>query len=886
SWRILLEDLNLAWAQHRGGQQVVLPAPRTSFARWAALLAEHAHRPEVVEQARAWRQIAALPAALPAVQPAVDTYATAGNLSVELDAETTRMLLGEVPAAFHAGIHEILLIAFALACAEFLGTGGAPVVIDAEGHGRQEELDAGVDLSRTVGWFTTKYPVALAVGGLDWAQVLAGDAGLGAVIKDAKEQLRALPDGLTYGMLRYLNSDVDLEGPDPTIGFNYLGRLGAAATEVSGDIWEMRQDGWSVTGVAAATPMPLMHTVELNAGTLDSETGPRLRAGWTWAPSALDQARVSRLSRLWFDALAGICAHVRGGGGGLTPSDIAPARLTQLQIDELARQYRIADVLPLTPLQQGLLFHASTAQGGDDVYAVQLDVTLSGRLDQHRLRDAVHTVVARHPNLAARFSARFDQPVQIIPADPVVPWRYIDLSGGDADVDEQIQEVCAAERAAVYDLADQPALRVALIRTGQDRHRFVLTNHHIVLDGWSLPILLGELFASYYGQRLPAAGSYRRFVSWLADRDVDGARAVWREIFDGFATPTLVGPPDWFGLGRRGVASFRVPEETTRALGELARTRHTTVSTALQAAWAQLLMWLTGQRDVAFGAVVSGRPAEVPGADSMVGLFINTVPVRATITGETTTTDLLDQLQGEHNRTLDHQHLALSEVHRVTGHARLFDTVFVYENYPADPGALAGTDGLAITDIANRDYYHYPLTVQALPGRELELHVQFRADVFEPADIEALIERFQETLVAMTTGPTRPLSSIEVRDDGKRARLDRSSHHEAPTVSVADHNQNGNGHHAPTSLVEQILTGIYAQVLGVDHVGIDESFFDLGGDSLAAMRATATINTALDANLEVTALFEAPSVRGLGQRLGGHPSSVEEVPAAGPASDA
>ncbi|OBA76567.1 non-ribosomal peptide synthetase [Mycobacterium sp. 1554424.7] len=882
SWRILLEDLNLAWAQHRGGQQVALPAPRTSFARWASLLAEHAHRPEVVAQAPAWRRIAALPAPLPAVQPAVDTYATAGNLSVELDAETTRMLLGEVPAAFHAGIHEILLIAFALACAEFLGTGAAPVVIDAEGHGRQEELDSHVDLSRTVGWFTTKYPVALAVGGLDWAQVLAGGAGLGAAIKDAKEQLRALPDGLTYGVLRYLNGGVDLDGPDPSIGFNYLGRLGAAATEVSGDIWEIRQDGWSVTGVAAAIPMPLMHTVELNAGTLDAATGPRLRAGWTWAPSALDQAQVSRLSRLWFDALAGICAHVRGGGGGLTPSDIAPARLSQLQIDELARQYRIADVLPLTPLQQGLLFHASTAQGGDDVYAVQLDVTLSGRLDQHRLRDAVHTVVARHPNLAARFSARFDQPVQIIPADPVVPWRYLEISGDGVDADEQIQQVCAAERAAVYDLADHPALRVALIRTADDRHRFVLTNHHIVLDGWSLPILLGELFASYYGQRLPAAGSYRRFVSWLAGRDLEGARAVWREVFAGFDGPTLVGPPDWFGLGRRGVASFLVPEETTRALSELARSRHTTVSTVLQAAWAQLLAWLTGQRDVAFGAVVSGRPAEVPGVDSMVGLFINTVPVRATITPETTAADLLDQLQDEHNRTLDHQHLALSEIHRVTGHGRLFDTVFVYENYPADAAALSGTDGLAVTEMTNRDYYHYPLTVQAVPGRELELHVQFRADVFGAADIEALIERFQEALVAMTTDPARPLSSVDVQDEGKHARADRSNNH-APAAQPAasgprHHHHNGDGHHAPTSLVEQILTGIYAQVLGVDRVGVDESFFDLGGDSLAAMRATATINTALDANLEVTALFEAPSVRRLSQRLGGHARSVEEVP--------
>ena len=170
SWRVLLEDLNLAWAQHRGGQQVILPAGGTSFRRWAALLAEHAHHPDVVEQAQVWRQIAATPTALPAVRPAVDTYASAGNLSVELDAETTRMLLGEVPAVFHAGVNDILLIAFALAVTEFVGAGGAPIVIDAEGHGRQEEdIAADVDLSRTVGWFTTKYPVALNVGGLDWA---------------------------------------------------------------------------------------------------------------------------------------------------------------------------------------------------------------------------------------------------------------------------------------------------------------------------------------------------------------------------------------------------------------------------------------------------------------------------------------------------------------------------------------------------------------------------------------------------------------------------------------------------------------------------------------------------------------------------------------------
>ena len=166
SWRILLEDINIAWAQHHAGQPVALPAPGTSFQRWASLLVEHAHRRAVVEHADAWKHVAAAPAAVPAVRPEVDTHATAGHLSVHLDAEDTRMLLGAVPAAFHAGIHDILLIGFALAWAQFLDAGDAPIGIDVEGHGRHEELAADVDLSRTVGWFTTKYPVSLTVNGL------------------------------------------------------------------------------------------------------------------------------------------------------------------------------------------------------------------------------------------------------------------------------------------------------------------------------------------------------------------------------------------------------------------------------------------------------------------------------------------------------------------------------------------------------------------------------------------------------------------------------------------------------------------------------------------------------------------------------------------------
>ncbi len=857
SWRILLEDFNLAWARLHGGQPVELPAPRTSFRRWASILAEHAYHPEVVNTAQRWRDIAAIPAPLPAVQPVVDTYANAGSLSVELDQETTRMLLGEVPAAFHAGINDILLIAFGLALGEFLGTAGSPVVIDAEGHGRQEEV-ADVDLSRTVGWFTTKYPVALAVGGLDWEQVLAGAAELGPIVKDAKEQLRALPDGLTYGLLRYLNADVDLTGADPTVGFNYLGRISGGG-EVSGDFWEIREDGWKVTGAAAAIPMPLMHTVELNAGTVETPDGPRLRAGWTWALSALDHAQVTRLSGLWFDALAGICAHVHGGGGGLTPSDIAPARLTQQQIDELCQQYPVADVLPLTPLQQGLLFHAAVAHScGDDVYAVQLDLTLSGRLDPHRLREAVRAVVTRHPNLAPRFVDKFDMPVQILMSDPQISWRHVELEPG-VDIDQQIARICADERAAVCDLADELPIRAVLMRTAPNQHRFILTNHHIVLDGWSLPLVLGEVFAGYYGQRLPAAVPYRRFVSWLAQRDLEASRAVWRQVLAGLDSPTLVAPQSLSARGGRNVTSLLLSEETTRALGELARTSHTTVSTVLQGAFAQLLMALTGRQDVVFGSVVSGRPDEVSGVDTMVGLLINTVPVRATFASMTTTADLLVQLQTVRTQTLEHEHVGLNEIHRATGHQRLFDTVFVYENYPADAAALAGADGLTITELANRDYYHYPLTIQAVPGNQLDLRIQYRTDVFDEAAIALLAEHFNRILLAMAADPAQPVPPA-VFDSNPVLVIPE------PTIGVIEHCDNGSVDR-PATVVEEALADVYARVLGVDGIGIDESFFDRGGDSLSAVRAVAAINAVLGTDLTVSAMFDAPTVRSLARRL-------------------
>ncbi|MGV0885205.1 amino acid adenylation domain-containing protein, partial [Mycolicibacterium sp. XJ883] len=424
----------------------------------------------------------------------------------------------------------------------------------------------------------------------------------------------------------------------------------------------------------------------------------------------------------------------------------------------------------LTPLQQGLLFHANTASASADLYAMQLEIELSGPLDVQRLRDAVQAVVNRHPHLAAQFSEQFDEPVQVIPADPVVPWRYVELDI-DGDAAPQVSRMCAGERAAVCHLTDQPAFRAALIRVAPNRHRLLLTTHHIVLDGWSMPILLQEIFAGFSRQRLPAATPYRSFITWLADRDRDAAHAAWREALAGFDAPTLVGPAGKVGQGPRGIESFQVPEDITAAVGELARSCQTTVNIVLQTAFARLLCSLTGQHDVAFGTTVSGRPTEVPGAESMVGLLINTVPVRATFTPDTTAEDLLAQLQRAHNDTLEHQHLALNEIHHLSGQDQLFDTLFVFENYPIDSSARLDVDGITVADFNFRETNHYPLAVQALPGREIGLRVEYDTDVFDTDSIRALIDRFTRVLAAITTEPGRRLSALDLLDGAERTRL-------------------------------------------------------------------------------------------------------------------
>ncbi|MFB6583674.1 amino acid adenylation domain-containing protein [Streptomyces sp. NPDC056402] len=787
SWRILLPDLAVAYEAVVAGRVPVLEPVGTSLRSWAAGLVEEAGSPERVAELDVWTRM------LEGVDPLIgsrpldpqrDTAVSARQVSVELGSDVTGPLLTSVPALFHAGVGDVLLAGFALAVEDWRRRRGDVVsgaLVDLEGHGR-EELVGGADVSRTVGWFTSLFPVRLDPGVADgeWDEVFAGGPVLDRVLKRVKEQLRALPDnGAGYGLLRYLNEDtapVLAALATPQIGFNYLGRLGGSASS--------DPDGGSDGDLGGGTDprMPLPHALEMNAVTQESSEGPRLTATWSWPQELFSQDEVRDLAETWFRALRAITVHAAGpGAGGHTPSDLALVELTQEDINRLeSRQPGLVDVLPLSPLQEGLHFHALYDQDGSDVYTVQLALDIEGALDAEALQLAVRALLRRHANLRSAFRSQGSgAAVQVVPRDVEPPWTLLDFSGLD---DETLRARLAAhlseDRGRRFDLSRPPLMRFTLITTGPDRHRFVFTHHHILLDGWSTPVLLGELFELYKkrgdASGLPRVVPYRDYLVWLAEQDREASAAAWQGALEGVREPTLLAPVD---RNRQPAIPERISldlsAELTAKLSTYARSSGVTLSTLLQTAWALTLGHLTGRDDVVFGATVSGRPAEIPGIESMVGLFINTLPVRIRLDPSDTLSTLLDRVQQGQTELMSHQYLGLTEIQQLAGVGELFDTIVVFENYPIDPEALEAAAGdLTVVGGGGGDATHYPLGVSMLPaGDRLHLRVDYRPDVFGSGAARTIADCLIRAFESLVNLPGTATGKIDLHAAAERERL-------------------------------------------------------------------------------------------------------------------
>ncbi|MFB9840333.1 condensation domain-containing protein, partial [Actinoallomurus acaciae] len=388
-----------------------------------------------------------------------------------------------------------------------------------------------------------------------------------------------------------------------------------------------------------------------------------------------------------------------------------------------------------------------------------------------RLRAAWQSLLRRHPNLRASFRhLGSGRPVAVAERGVVLPWSQADLSGLDPDAFAEAWERCLAEEGRRFDPSVAPLLRVLLVRTGPQAHRLVLTHHHLLLDGWSRGPLVAELSALYDGDTPPPSTPFRDFLTWLAGQDPKASEAAWSRALAG-AEGTHLAPPD----PERtpvvpDVVDRELDAETTARLTALARRSGVTVSTVVRAAWAVVLGRFTGRSDVVFGATVSGRPAELPGVESMIGLFINTVPVRVLIDPAEPLSRLLGRLHEEQSVLLGHEHLGLADIQRAAGAGELFDTLLIFENYPADEdGPAEGV--LRPVEAGGRDATHYPITWAVDPGERLHLTLEHRPDLVDGAAAERLVTAMTRVLTAMADDPDTPSGRVDLLGPDERRTI-------------------------------------------------------------------------------------------------------------------
>ncbi|GGZ25554.1 non-ribosomal peptide synthetase [Streptomyces poonensis] len=425
-----------------------------------------------------------------------------------------------------------------------------------------------------------------------------------------------------------------------------------------------------------------------------------------------------------------------------------------------------------------MLFHALYEEQNLDVYVAQIVIDLEGELDAEAMRESAAALLRRHANLRASFRyEKLSRPVQVIPREVKVPWREFDLTGlDDADRHAEAERLVAEDAAHTFDLSAGPLLRFTLVKCGERRNRLMFNSHHILLDGWSTAQLLHELF-EIYERRGDTSGlakltPYRDYLGWLTAQSKPAAEAAWRTVLSGLEEPTLIAPGDSGATVPPAHLTFTIPRELTDRVRETARRHDLTLSSVFQGCWALLLAQLTGRTDVVFGSTISGRPAELPGMETMVGLFINTVPVRVQVRPQWSLLDTVADVQHQTTGMVPHHHLSLPDIQRAAGLSTLFDTLTVTENYPMGGEDLKELPGdLTMVGAKGTDANHYPLSIAALPDDALRLHFGYRQEIFRRADIEAIGERFRRLFEVFADTPRCLVGRLPLLTDTEETGL-------------------------------------------------------------------------------------------------------------------
>ena len=790
SWRVLLEDLQSVYHQLSDGQSVSLPAKTSALRDWAARLQAYAGSESLREELSLWQlQLAGPQAELPVarLQGSLRNR-DADTVSVRLDAEHTRQLLQQAPSAYRTQVNDLLLTALARVLCRW--SGHASALIQLEGHGRETLFDD-IDLTRSVGWFTSAYPLRLTP-----------QAGQGDSIKAIKEQLRAVPHkGLGYGVLRYLADDLCKQTmaalPSAQITFNYLGQFDQS---FGADALFHPLD--ESAGLAHDPDAPLPNELSI-----DSQVyGGELVLRWTFSRERLDQQTVRELADAYLAELQSLVAHcLEDTAGGLTPSDFPLAQLTQSQLDSLpVPASAIEDVYPLTPMQEGLLLH-TLLEPGTGLYYMQDRYRINSALDPERFAQAWQAVIARHEALRASFCWNVGEDMlQVIHKPGSTPIEYLDWSNDpESEQEPRLQALLKQEREAGFDLLNQAPFHLRLIRVGAERYWFLMSNHHILIDAWCRSLLMNDFFEIYMALgegrdvQLATPPRYRDYIAWLQRQNLNEARQWWQQNLQGFERTTPI-PSDRPFLREHaghsggmvvGDCYTRLDARDGAQLRELAQAHQLTVNTFAQAAWALVLRRLSGDRDVLFGVTVAGRPVEMPEMQRTVGLFINSIALRVKLPEDDQRCSVRQWLSGllDSNMQLrEYEYLPLVTIQEHSELPKgqpLFDSLFVFENAPVEVSVLDRAQSLNATSDSGRTHTNFPLTAVCYPGDDLGLHLSYDQRYFDETTVQGMLGEFKRLLLALVQGFHGDMADLPLIGEQERAFLVEGcnqSEHEYP----------------------------------------------------------------------------------------------------------
>jgi non-ribosomal peptide synthase protein (TIGR01720 family) len=772
SWRILLEDLSGLYSGYKKGEKPGLPLKTDSFQRWALLQKEYAAGKKLERERGYWQQVCDQQIAGLAQDKALKEEDAAVIDSVEsfaLDKQTTGLLQTRVHGVYNTEINDVLLTSLGLALKEVLS--GDKSVLQVEGHGREEIIE-GVDISRTVGWFTTVYPFVLDVSGSsDQTERLV----------NVKEDLRRVPNkGIGYGILTQLSQEGLESKLTPQITFNYLGDFGSNVSNDGDSLFEYASE---YIGSDASKENKVDGILDVSGMLVRGELGMSIR----YSKSRYDAATIKKLAKCYKKNLQVLIETLsKADTTYLTPSDLSFKGLSQAELSRLNPDHTLEDVYELSPLQEGIYYHW-LAETSSTLYFEQTSCRVRAKgLDIDKLESAYQALTARHAVLRTSFSTEYaGRSLQVVRKAVPGNFSYEKLES-QSDREAQVALIKQQDRERGFDLSSGSQMRLHIIDLSEGEYEFIWSHHHILMDGWCASVLINDfnelLSAAIKGStsELSPVMPYSTYINWLKAIDREGSLSYWKDYLSGYSSAAQI-PFKAETASTTYVESseqLQIEGDLFKQVDALCSGLGITQNTFVQGVWGYLLSRYNNTNDVVFGSVVSGRPAELPGVEEMIGLFINTVPVRVKYDADDTPVTLLKSLQAQSIQSTSHHYMNLSEVQSLSELGMgLMDHIMIFENYAVKELESEGVlnspgEGLSIASVEVFERTNYDFNILVTPSAvSLGINIKYNHNRYDQLSLKNLISHFDKLINEFAQNADQPLSQIDYLSEQERDKL-------------------------------------------------------------------------------------------------------------------